>query len=206
MSPSCVQIRLRSMAAISARLRKHCGFERPNRVVAASKVVCARSASVCGGTTRMGHGGCLWAYGREPVHYRAPGARKIARQIGAFLKWLGGDAAIDPVLKAGIAHLWFVSIHPFEDGNGRIARAIADMVLARAENTSQRFYSCRHKHATQRAFYAPIGSKTTKASGHSFCQRSYPTLSSAPRIAKAATLLLAPRATIGSRPSSIPCI
>jgi len=91
--------------------------------------------------------------GREHVHYQAPGARKIARQMGAFLKWLEGDAAIDPVLKAGIAHLWFVTIHPFEDGNGRIARAIADMVLARAENSSQRFYSMSAQIRLERKAY-----------------------------------------------------
>ena len=91
--------------------------------------------------------------GREKVHYQAPGARKIARQMGAFLKWLDGDVAIDAVLKAGIAHLWFVTIHPFEDGNGRIARAIADMVLARAENSSQRFYSMSAQIRLERKAY-----------------------------------------------------
>jgi Fic family protein len=79
--------------------------------------------------------------GRERVHYQAPEARKVARQMGVFIKWFNSDVAVDLVLKAGIAHLWFVTIHPFEDGNGRIARAIADMVLARSEENSQRFYS-----------------------------------------------------------------
>jgi Fic family protein len=79
--------------------------------------------------------------GRERVHYEAPGAGKVAGQMGSFLKWFNSDVAIDPVLKAGVAHLWFVTIHPFEDGNGRIARAIADMALARSEHSPQRFYS-----------------------------------------------------------------
>jgi Fic family protein len=79
--------------------------------------------------------------GRERVHYEAPAARKVARQMGAFVKWFNDDVPIDLVLKAGIAHLWFVTIHPFEDGNGRIARAIADMALARSEQSPQRFYS-----------------------------------------------------------------
>jgi Fic family protein len=79
--------------------------------------------------------------GRERVHYQAPAAKKVPREMTAFLKWLGADDPVDPVLKAGVAHLWFVTIHPFDDGNGRIARAIADMGLARSEESSQRFYS-----------------------------------------------------------------
>ena len=62
--------------------------------------------------------------GRERVHYRAPAARKVAREMRVFLNWIDGNVAMDPVLKAGLAHLWFVTIHPFDDGNGRIARAI----------------------------------------------------------------------------------
>jgi Fic family protein len=79
--------------------------------------------------------------GREPLHYQAPAAELLDREMLAFLDWFNGDAAIDPVMKAGVAHLWFVTIHPFDDGNGRIARAIADMALARSEGSSQRFYS-----------------------------------------------------------------
>ena len=91
--------------------------------------------------------------GRERVHYQAPGARKLARQMGAFLKWFDSDVAVDPVLKAGIAHLWFVTIHPFEDGNGRIARAIADMALARSEQSPQRFYSMSAQIQLERKAY-----------------------------------------------------
>src|SRR5262249_1373160 len=71
----------------------------------------------------------------------APKANRLGKEMTAFLKWFEGKDAIDLVLKAGLAHLWFVTIHPFEDGNGRIARAIADMALARSEHSSQRFYS-----------------------------------------------------------------
>jgi Fic family protein len=81
------------------------------------------------------------AVGREKVHFEAPKANRLEREMTAFLKWFEAKDAIDPVLKAGLAHLWFVTIHPFEDGNGRIARAIADMALARSEHSSQRFYS-----------------------------------------------------------------
>src|SRR3989304_2968650 len=79
--------------------------------------------------------------GREKVHYQAPEARRIPKGMRGFLKWFNGTQSDDPVLTAGLAHLWFVTIHPFEDGNGRIARAISDMALARSENSAQRFYS-----------------------------------------------------------------
>ena len=79
--------------------------------------------------------------GHERVHYQAPAAALLQNEMQKFLDWFAGDAALDPVLKAGLAHLWFVTIHPFDDGNGRIARAIADMALARSEKSPQRFYS-----------------------------------------------------------------
>jgi len=84
---------------------------------------------------------------RERVHFAAPAAKRLQHEMDAFLAWVNtanntdSDEAIDPVLKAAIAHLWFVTIHPFDDGNGRIARAIADWALARSEGISQRFYS-----------------------------------------------------------------
>lgn len=81
------------------------------------------------------------AMGREWVHFEAPEAHLLAAEIALFLEWFEGAEAIDPVLKAGIAHFWFVTIHPFEDGNGRIARAIADMALARADGVADRYYS-----------------------------------------------------------------
>jgi Fic family protein len=79
--------------------------------------------------------------GREKVHFEAPNAERLEREMLLFLKWFESNNHVDPVPRAGIAHLWFVTIHPFEDGNGRIARAIADMALARAEGISDRFYS-----------------------------------------------------------------
>ena len=79
--------------------------------------------------------------GRERVHFEAPTADRLQREVSAFLHWFETSNGIDPVLKAGIAHFWFATLHPFEDGNGRISRAIADMALARAESTKERFYS-----------------------------------------------------------------
>jgi len=79
--------------------------------------------------------------GRERVHFEAPSADRLPHEVSVFLDWFEVANGIDPVLKAGIAHFWFVTLHPFEDGNGRISRAIADLALARAEGTKERFYS-----------------------------------------------------------------
>jgi Fic family protein len=79
--------------------------------------------------------------GREKVHYEAPPAARVPEEMAKFLHWFEHSKDIDPLLTAGLAHLWFVTIHPFDDGNGRIARAIADLVLARSEKIGQRFYS-----------------------------------------------------------------
>lgn len=79
--------------------------------------------------------------GRERVHYEAPAAPRLEKEMARFIKWANGNNRTDPVLRAAIAHLGFVTIHPFDDGNGRIARAIADWQLARSENSAQRFYS-----------------------------------------------------------------
>ena len=79
--------------------------------------------------------------GRERVHFEAPAAERLDEEMSAFLAWFNRPSSLDPVLKAGVAHFWFVTIHPFEDGNGRIARAIADMALARSEGLRDRFYS-----------------------------------------------------------------
>lgn len=91
--------------------------------------------------------------GRERVHFQAPEANRLNREMRSFLSWFNGGTAIDPVLKAGIAHLWFVTLHPFEDGNGRIARVIADMSLARSENSPQRFYSMSAQICSERKAY-----------------------------------------------------
>ena len=79
--------------------------------------------------------------GRERVHFQAPEAERLDAEMAKFLDWFNGPSDIDPVLRAGIAHFWFVTIHPFEDGNGRIARAITDMALSLADGTKDRFYS-----------------------------------------------------------------
>ncbi len=80
-------------------------------------------------------------YGREKVHFEAPTADRLQSEMAKFLKWFNAPPSIDPVLRAGVALFWFVSIHPLEDGNGRVARAIADMSLARADGSKDRFYS-----------------------------------------------------------------
>jgi Fic family protein len=94
--------------------------------------------------------------GEERVHFEAPKAKRIAAEMSSFLDWFNDDARIDPIVKAALAHFWFVTIHPFEDGNGRIARAIADMALARSENSSQRFYSMSAQIRKGRAAYYNI--------------------------------------------------
>ena len=95
--------------------------------------------------------------GHEKVHYEAPEASRLDAEMTKFLSWFESDLKLDPVLKAGIAHLWFVTIHPFEDGNGRIARAIADMALARADGTSSRFYSMsRQLEKERKEYYAQL--------------------------------------------------
>ncbi len=100
--------------------------------------------------------------GHERVHYQAPPAKKVNREMQAFLKWFNRDTAIDPVLKAALAHLWFVTIHPFEDGNGRIARAITDMALARSEKSAQRFYSMSAQIRLERKAYYDVLGETQK--------------------------------------------
>jgi Fic family protein len=101
--------------------------------------------------------------GRERVHFEAVPAARIAADMKAFLAWFNAVPDTDPVLKAGIAHLWFVTIHPFEDGNGRIARAIADMALARSEGSPQRFYSLSAQIRLERNAYYDILEATQKS-------------------------------------------
>ncbi len=95
--------------------------------------------------------------GHEQVHYEAPPAMQVASEIEKFLHWFEQPGDVDPLIITGLAHLWFVSIHPYDDGNGRIARAIADMALARCEKTSQRFYSMSAQiHLEQKDYYAVL--------------------------------------------------
>ena len=102
--------------------------------------------------------------GRERVHFEAPSAARLQEEMRRFVDWFNSDANIEPVLKAALAHLWFVTIHPFDDGNGRIARAIADMSLARSEGSSQRFYSMSAQIREERGEYYRILEETQRGS------------------------------------------
>ncbi len=100
--------------------------------------------------------------GRQKVHYEAPPAKRVPNEMKRFLRWFGEPGDSDPLLIAGLAHLWFVTIHPFDDGNGRIARAIADMALARSERSGQRFYSMSAQIRRERADYYTMLERTQK--------------------------------------------
>jgi Fic family protein len=105
------------------------------------------------------------AYGREQVHYEAPAHDRLENEMAAFLHWFNRpDDTTDPVLKSALAHFWFVTIHPFDDGNGRIARAIADLALARSENSSQRFYSMSSQIQREREAYYRVLERGQKES------------------------------------------
>jgi Fic family protein len=103
-------------------------------------------------------------YGHERVHFQAPAAPLLPQLMSAFLDWYNRPSAEDLIIKAAIAHLWFVTLHPFDDGNGRIARAIADMTLAKSDNTSQRFYSMSAQIRTERKTYYDQLENTQKGS------------------------------------------
>lgn len=100
--------------------------------------------------------------GRERIHFEAPPAKQINAEMKSFISWFNTQQMLDPLLKAGIAHLWFVTIHPFEDGNGRIARAITDMQLARNDMRPQRFYSMSAQIRLERSDYYHALEKTQK--------------------------------------------
>jgi Fic family protein len=100
--------------------------------------------------------------GKERVHFEAPAAARLEAETTAFLCWFNSNSDIDLVLKAGLAHLWFVTIHPLDDGNGRIARTITDLVLARSENSPQRFYSVSARIQQERSAYYGILEHTQK--------------------------------------------
>jgi Fic family protein len=100
--------------------------------------------------------------GRQTVHFEAPPAQRLDAEIRVFLDWFNDNHALDPVLKAGLAHLWFVTLHPFDDGNGRIARAVGDMALARAEQSTQRFYSLSAQIQRERLAYYTLLETTQK--------------------------------------------
>lgn len=100
--------------------------------------------------------------GKERVHYESPAAPRLPEEMGRFLTWANAADRTDTVLRAGLAHLWFVTIHPFDDGNGRIARAIADWQLARSENSAQRFYSMSAQIRHERSDYYAMLERTQK--------------------------------------------
>lgn len=100
--------------------------------------------------------------GKERVHFEAPAASKVPREMSLFLEWIEKEQNLDLVLKAGLAHLWFVTIHPFDDGNGRIARALTDMLLAQADKSPQRFYSMSAQIQAERNEYYNILENTQK--------------------------------------------
>ncbi|MCT9123864.1 Fic family protein [Cupriavidus gilardii] len=100
--------------------------------------------------------------GRQRVPYEAPPADRLEAETARFVDWLNGSGEDPPLLKAGIGHLWFVTLHPFDDGNGRIARAIGDLLLARADGTPQRFYSLSAQIQRERKAYYDILERTQK--------------------------------------------
>ncbi|MBI9069862.1 MAG: Fic family protein [Salinivirgaceae bacterium] len=99
------------------------------------------------------------------IHYQAPSHKLVEQEMDAFLDWFNGDTKIDGVLKAAIAHFWFIIIHPFDDGNGRIARAISDMLLARSEDSTQRFYSLSNQILTEKKVYYEILQEVQHSNG-----------------------------------------
>jgi Fic family protein len=118
------------------------------------------------GTWRDDHNGPMQVVsgpvGKQKVHYEAPPAARVRNEMARFLRWFADPGTTDPLLVAGLAHLWFVTIHPFDDGNGRIARAIADMALARSEKTGQRFYSMSAQIRSERNSYYSVLERTQK--------------------------------------------
>lgn len=102
------------------------------------------------------------AMGKEKIHFQAPDAKVLEKEISLFIEWFNADENIDPVIKAGVAHLWLVTLHPFEDGNGRIARALTDMLLSRADGIKQRYYSMSSQIRIERKDYYRILEKSQK--------------------------------------------
>ena len=100
--------------------------------------------------------------GRQRLHFEAPPAERLDVETSRFLDWLNDSSSETPLLKAGLAHLWFVTLHPFDDGNGRIARAIGDLLLARADVSPQRFYSLSAQIQRERKAYYDILERTQK--------------------------------------------
>src|SRR5690554_1125344 len=105
------------------------------------------------------------AMGKEKIHYEAVNPKLVKVEMDNFLDWFNNDNQLDPVIKAAIAHFWFIIIHPFDDGNGRIGRAITDMLLARAENSGERFYSMSSQILVERKRYYEVLQKVQHSTG-----------------------------------------
>jgi Fic family protein len=105
------------------------------------------------------------AMGKERVHYEASSSQFVKKEMDSFLLWINNDTSTDLVLKAAIAHFWFIIIHPFDDGNGRMARAISDLLLARADGSSQRFYSMSSRILVEWKKYYEVLQKVQHSSG-----------------------------------------
>ncbi len=105
------------------------------------------------------------AMGREKVHYVAPSPDQVPREMDEFLAWFNDENKLDLVLKSAIAHFWFIIIHPFDDGNGRMARALSDLLLARSDDTSQRFYSLSSQILVERKTYYEVLQKAQSSDG-----------------------------------------
>jgi Fic family protein len=105
------------------------------------------------------------AMGKEKVHYEAVPPSKVKDEMGKFLEWFNNSSKIDPVLQAAIAHFWFVIIHPFDDGNGRIARAMSDLMLCRADGTSERYYSMSSQILVEQKQYYEMLNKVQHSTG-----------------------------------------
>lgn len=105
------------------------------------------------------------AMGKEKIHYEAVEPQLVKSEMDKFLDWFNNDNQLDPVIKAAIAHFWFIIIHPFDDGNGRIGRAISDMLLARAESSGERFYSMSSQILVERKYYYEVLQKEQHSTG-----------------------------------------
>ncbi len=103
--------------------------------------------------------------GKEKIHYQAPSPEKVKDEMDMFLNWFNSDAKLDPVIKSAIAHFWFIIIHPFDDGNGRIARALSDLLLAHSDGSSQRFYSLSSQISLERKVYYAVLQKVQHNDG-----------------------------------------
>ena len=104
------------------------------------------------------------AMGKEYIHFEAPESKRVPAEMKEFISWFNEETRLEPVLKAGVAHFWFITIHPFDDGNGRIARALTDMLLARADGINQRFYSMSAQIQKERKRYYSILETCQKSS------------------------------------------